>query len=169
MGITNTGKQLETEKLAAGFNLFTTAVAFAQGGLEMLKPSGSMSNYGKLAGYSDDAVAVGKTTQNAVGAAKSGTSLVQANRIAGNAFRDGLAAGLKAEGRQVSTEVFKRTPFGARYIDIEVSQGGKVLGGIEAKVGNSPYTSLQRLKDVLLDTNTPGGYPVQLVRRLPDR
>jgi hypothetical protein len=65
----------------------------------------------------------------------------------------------------VSTEVFKRTPFGARYIDIEVSQGGRVLGGIETKVGSSPYTPLQRLKDIWLDLNTPGGYPVQLVRK----
>jgi RHS repeat-associated protein len=92
---------------------------------------------------------------------------VQINRAAGNAFRDELANGLIAEGRQVATEVFKRTPFGARYIDIEVSQAGKVLGGIETKVGASRYTPLQRLKDIWLDLNTPGGYPVNLVRKPP--
>jgi RHS repeat-associated protein len=98
---------------------------------------------------------------------KRGSSLVQMNRTAGNAFRDELANGLRAEGREVSTEVFKRTPFGARYIDIEVSQGGKVLGGIETKLGSSRYSPLQRIKDIWLDFNTPGGYPVQLVRKLP--
>lgn len=81
----------------------------------------------------------------------------------GNAFRDGLAAGLAAEGRQVATEVFKRTPFGAR--NIEVSIGGKVLGGIETKVGSSSYTFMQRLRDIWIDLNTPGGYPVQVVRK----
>jgi hypothetical protein len=92
-------------------------------------------------------------------------SLVQANRAAGNAFRDEIAAGLAAEGRQVTTEVYKRTPFGARYIDIEVSMSGKVLGGIETKVGSSRYLPLQRMKDIWLDFNTTGGYPVQLVRK----
>jgi RHS repeat-associated protein len=94
-----------------------------------------------------------------------GKAQVTLNRIAGNAFRDELATGLLAEGRQVATEVFKRTPFGARYIDIEVSTAGKVLGGIETKVGKSPYTFMQRLKDTWLDFNTPGGYPVQVVRK----
>ncbi len=87
------------------------------------------------------------------------------NKLAGDTFRDQLAEALNAEGREVSTEVFKRTPFGPRFIDIEVSSGGKVLGGIETKVGRSVYTPLQRLKDIWLDLNTPGGYPVQLVRK----
>jgi hypothetical protein len=95
-------------------------------------------------------------------AAKTG---VQANRIAGNAFRDEIAARLIAEGRKAITEVYKVTPFGARYIDIEVSMGGKVLGGIETKVGSSQYNALQRIKDIWLDLNTPGGYPVQLIRK----
>lgn len=107
----------------------------------------------------------GLISASEVAAKSGGQSLIQLNRAAGNAFRDELAAGLQAEGRQVSTEVFKRTPFGPRYIDIEVSQGGRVLGGIETKVGSSPYTPLQRLKDIWLDFNTHGGYPVQLVRK----
>lgn len=102
-------------------------------------------------------------------AAARGSGIAEAqvtiNRLAGNAFRDELAAALEAEGRTVSKEVFKRTPFGARYIDIEVEYGGKVLGGIETKVGSSRYTPLQRIKDVWLDFNTTGGYPVQLVRK----
>jgi hypothetical protein len=54
---------------------------------------------------------------------------VQANRAAGNAFRDEIAGALRAEGREVATEVYKATPFGKRFIDSEVSQGGQVLGG----------------------------------------
>lgn len=90
---------------------------------------------------------------------------VQLNRIVGNAFRDQLANGLIQEGREVATEVYKWTPFGRRFIDIEVSSGGKVLGGIETKVGSLRYTPLQRLKDIWLDLNTQGGYPVQVVRK----
>jgi RHS repeat-associated protein len=95
------------------------------------------------------------------------TSQVQLNRNAGNAFRDEIAGALEAEGRQVATEIYKKTPFGPRIIDIEVSNGGRVLGGIETKVGSSRYNPLQRIKDIWLDTNTPGGYPVQEVRRPP--
>lgn len=56
------------------------------------------------------------------------TSLVQANRTAGNTFRDELAAALRAEGRTVRTEVYKRTPFGKRYIDIDVKYNGVNFG-----------------------------------------
>ncbi|WP_051881888.1 RHS repeat-associated core domain-containing protein [Chryseobacterium soli] len=90
-------------------------------------------------------------------------SLVQSNRDAGNAFRDELAASLKAEGRTVSTEVYKKTPYGKRFMDIEVrNSDGEVLGGIETKVGSSRYHTLQRLKDDWLRNN---GYPVQVVRK----
>ncbi|HSH64489.1 MAG TPA: hypothetical protein VLB84_01515 [Bacteroidia bacterium] len=91
-----------------------------------------------------------------------GQSLVQANRTAGNLFRDELAAALRAEGRVAETEVFKRTPFGKRYIDIDVWHNGVNLGGIETKVGGSRYLPLQRLKDAWLGAN---GYPVNLVRK----
>ncbi len=37
-------------------------------------------------------------------------ALVQANRTAGNAFRDEIATALHAEGREVATEVYKATP-----------------------------------------------------------
>ena len=90
-------------------------------------------------------------------------SLIQANRKAGNAFRDEIATLLQQEGRQVSKEVFKKTPFGRRFIDIEVSYKGNVLGGIETKVGSSRYNSLQQLKDLWL--YKVQGYPVNLVRK----
>ncbi len=85
-----------------------------------------------------------------------------ANRIAGNAFRDELATALRAEGRTVETEVYKPTLFGKRYIDLEVSLDGKVLGGIETKVGNSPYTAAQRAKNTWLRLIEK--YPVNVVR-----
>ncbi|CAN5467841.1 hypothetical protein BH09BAC6_BH09BAC6_07720 [soil metagenome] len=75
---------------------------------------------------------------------------VQANRIAGNAFRDEIAGLLQKTGRDIETEVPKRTLFGTRVIDIEVSQGGRVMGGIETKLGNSRYLPAQRAKDMWL-------------------
>jgi hypothetical protein len=88
--------------------------------------------------------------------------LILRNKAVGDAFRDELAALLTKAGRQVQTEVYKWTPFGKRFIDIEVSQNGTVLGGIEAKTGASRYTSLQRLKDWYL-TNMKD-YPVNVAR-----
>ena len=52
---------------------------------------------------------------------------VQLNKIAGDAFRDDLAEALTAAGRTVEKEVFKRTPFGARFIDIQVSMDDELL------------------------------------------
>jgi hypothetical protein len=94
------------------------------------------------------------------------TSLIQANRKAGNAFRDELADLLKKDGFDVSLEAYKPTPFGGRYIDIEISKGGSVLGGIEAKVGRSPYKPSQRIKDFYLSAVKE--YPVILIRRPPN-
>jgi len=88
-------------------------------------------------------------------------SAVAANRLAGNAFRDELASLLTSAGRQVQTEVYKWTPFGARFIDIEVSADGEVLGGIETKLNSSRYTTLQQLKDWWLGTQ---GYVVNVAR-----
>ena len=90
-------------------------------------------------------------------------SLVQRNRIKGNAFRDEVADVFKSQGRDVSTEVYKRTPFGGRYIDIEVSSNGRVLGGVEAKTGKSPYNVSQRAKDFYLEKVK--GYPVNVIRK----
>lgn len=90
------------------------------------------------------------------------TTGVQANRAAGNAFRDEIARVLQNAGRDVDTEVFKRTPFGKRFIDIEVSQDGKILGGVETKLRTSPYTPSQRAKDAWLWLMN--GYRVNVVR-----
>lgn len=87
---------------------------------------------------------------------------IQANKIAGDAFRDEIAGLLQNEGREVSTEVYKWTPFGRRFIDIEVSQGGKVLGGVETKLGSSRYLPAQQAKDAWLYLFE--GYPVNVVR-----
>ena len=87
---------------------------------------------------------------------------LQMNRAAGNAFRDEIAGLLQKAGRDVETEMYKKTPFGSRFIDIEVSQGGKVLGGVETKVGGSRYTPSQRAKDWWLENVE--GYPVKVVR-----
>ena len=89
-------------------------------------------------------------------------SNVGANRQRGNAFRDWIAEGFRRMGYQADIEVYKQTPFGPRYIDVEVSDpSGRVLGGIEAKVGGSPYKPSQRAKDAWLAI---GGYIVNVVR-----
>ncbi len=90
------------------------------------------------------------------------TAQVVKNKAAGDAFRDQIAEGLRKEGRDVATEVYKKTPFGKRFIDIEVSKDGKILGGIETKVGSSRYTPLQRLKDTYL--RIVNDYSVTVVR-----
>jgi len=95
-------------------------------------------------------------------AAKSAIPQVLKNKAAGDAFRDEMASALRNEGRDVATEVYKKTPFGKRFIDIEVSLDGEVLGGVEAKVGGSRYTLLQRVKDTWL--RLVEDYPVNVVR-----
>ena len=52
-------------------------------------------------------------------------------------------------------------PVGNRFIDVEVSRYGNVLGAIETKLGGSAYTVAQRAKDAWLGLN---GYPVNVVR-----
>jgi hypothetical protein len=59
-------------------------------------------------------------------------------------------------------EVYKPTSFGKRFIDIEVSKDGQVLGGIETKAGNSPYTWQQQLKDWWL--KDVHGYTINVAR-----
>lgn len=101
--------------------------------------------------------------QAAVTSAVARNSLVQVNRTAGNLFRDELAAALRAAGREVRTEVYHATPFGKRFIDIEVWYKGLRMGGIETKVGASRYKTLQRLKDWYLETFNE--FKVELVRK----
>ena len=89
-------------------------------------------------------------------------SQVQLNRAAGNAFRDEMAGLLQDAGRDVTTEVYKKTPLGPRFIDIEVSQDGRVLSGVETKLDGSRYTPSQRAKDWWLKNIE--GYPINVVR-----
>jgi len=84
------------------------------------------------------------------------------NKAAGDAFRDEIANLLEKEGRDVEIEVYKKTPFGKRFIDIDVWHNGENLGGIETKLGSSRYTPLQRLKDIYLEVHQ--GYKIQVVR-----
>ena len=111
-----------------------------------------------------DALGTGAKVEAGTTAVQTG---VQANKAVGDAFRDEVASGLAKEGRGVQTEVTKTTPFGTRRIDIEVSDkpGGKVLGGVETKTGNSPYKPAQRAKDEYLKQQ---GYPVNVVRKKPE-
>jgi RHS repeat-associated protein len=104
----------------------------------------------------------GSKIGGAAGAAGSKLPQIIQNKIAGDAFRDELAAVLRAAGRDVETEVYKWTPFGKRFIDIEVSLSGKVLGGIETKVGSSQVTWTQQLKDWWLKVDQ--GYIVNIAR-----
>lgn len=94
-------------------------------------------------------------------AAASAGARVQANKIAGDAFRDEIADAFENNGYEAVIEVGKKTPFGRRVIDVEISKNGEVLGGIEAKVGKSRYLPWQRAKDEYLRRK---GYPVQVVR-----
>jgi len=100
-------------------------------------------------------------TNRAATAPAAARPTVGGNKAAGDAFRDEVAAAFEANGYQVRTEVVKQTPFGRRVIDVEVSRGGQVLGGIETKVGKSRYHARQRAKDEYLRRS---GYPVTVVR-----
>ncbi|UJR78745.1 polymorphic toxin-type HINT domain-containing protein [Sandaracinus amylolyticus] len=74
-------------------------------------------------------------------------SCVQANKAAGDAFRDQVADGFRQMGYDVQTEVTVVTPFGVRRYDVAISSGGTLRGLIETKVGRSPYLPSQRAKD----------------------
>lgn len=127
-------------------NLENAAVLFATGKLA----SESFSLRG--------AVNVGKSEN-----VSKGLSLIGENKKVGDAFRNELGDLLKKSGLHVEYEVPKSTPFGTRVIDIEVSKGKKVLGGLETKTGGSRYKSSQRIKDLYLWKVR--NYPVNLVRK----
>lgn len=94
---------------------------------------------------------------------KPSSSNVQSNKKKGDAFRDEVAKEFEDLGYEVKKEVVKQTPFGPRRIDVEVSKDGKVLGGVETKVGKSPYIPSQRAKDNWLSRF--GNYIVNLMRK----
>ncbi|MDZ4707913.1 MAG: RHS repeat-associated core domain-containing protein [Saprospiraceae bacterium] len=105
---------------------------------------------------------VGKIFQSTKKVVENAT--VQTNKIKGNAFRDKVAEVFESQGRTISKEVPKSTPFGTRVIDIEVkNSNGTILGGVEAKTGNSPYTVNQKAKDYYL--SKVEGYRVNVIRQ----
>ena len=83
---------------------------------------------------------------------------IKENKGKGDDFRDIVLEILQAGGADATPEVTFPTPHGPRRMDIDL--GGN--GGIEAKVGGSPYTDAQRRKDRYLNRN--GGYPVRELR-----
>lgn len=88
---------------------------------------------------------------------------VRDNRSKGQKAEDEVASDLEGAGRDVDRQVRKDTPFGPRFIDVEVKdKDGNVLGGVEVKAGNSRYRQDQRSKDKWLRQN---GYPVDVVRK----
>jgi len=99
---------------------------------------------------------------NKVGSTTAKTPQVLKNKAKGDAFRDEIADLMQKEGLDVQKEVVKKTPFGKRVIDIEVSNDGKILGGIETKAGRSRYKPSQRSKDKWLQQFED--YPVNVVR-----
>jgi RHS repeat-associated protein len=89
---------------------------------------------------------------------------VQANKAAGDAFRDEVADALEQAGRVVEKEKTFDTPFGPRRVDIHVKDAsGNVLGGVETKVGSSRYRASQRAKDAYLRIIKK--YLVHVIRR----
>ena len=122
---------------------------------------GAAIGLGAVAGGAVAVEAVGALSAPAVAAIDTAVPKVVANRIAGNAFRDEVADGFRKLGYEVTTEVYKKTIFGARFIDVEIAKAGVVLGGIETKYGNAVYGAAQRAKDYWLGMQ---GYIVNVVR-----
>jgi RHS repeat-associated protein len=148
-GVTSRG--IETGSAEAAFNPKAMATDAAVG----------LAGFGAGKAISAGAKAVSAARASASGATRS-TARVLANKAAGDAFRDDIASRLEAEGLKVDKEVTKKTIFGDRRIDIEVSKDGKVLGGVETKVGKSRYHASQRAKDAWLKMTR--GYIVNVVR-----
>ncbi len=91
--------------------------------------------------------AVGRVVTSRIANVQPELAQIAKNRLAGNQLRDEIAEALRAAGREVRPEAFKRTPFGGRFIDLDVWLEGENLGGLEVKRGLSRYGVDQRLKD----------------------
>jgi hypothetical protein len=88
---------------------------------------------------------------------------ITANKVMGDAAADELAESLRQAGLTVEREVPYSTPVGTRVADLRVSgPDGTVRGLVEVKVGASPYTVLQRLKDFFVKSIY--GHPTNVVR-----
>jgi RHS repeat-associated protein len=84
---------------------------------------------------------------------------VRDNKQKGDDFRDIIIEILEAGGYPATPEVPFNTPHGPRRMDIDLGNGG-----IETKVGGSPYTPSQRLKDDWLRRRPNHPYPVKVLR-----
>ena len=123
-----------------------------------LQSAGLLDPIAWLAGGVGVGIERGLAALSAKAATSPGARLA-ANKIAGDAFRDEIASAFENNGYDAAREVGKRTPFGRRVIDVEVSKNGQILGGIEAKAGKSRYLPWQMAKDEYLRRT---GYPVQV-------
>ena len=87
---------------------------------------------------------------------------VRLNYAAGKAFESEMATAYRAAGFEVRQGVYYRTAIGRRFVDLEVRWKGVPVRLIELKVGASPYTVFQRMKDLLIYNET--GLWTDLVR-----
>jgi hypothetical protein len=91
--------------------------------------------------------AVGILSIASIGGGGGAPARVTQNRIKGDAARDALAQWFVKRGYNVEIERYFRTPFGGRWIDIDVWYNGVNLGGKEVKTGGSRYHFIQQWKD----------------------
>ncbi len=135
------------------------ALQWAAMALPMLFGPGELAAFGRLGAETLPVAA------EAAGPVVEATELtgIQANKVMGDAAADELAASLRQAGLTVEREVPYSTPIGTRMADLRVSDpDGTVRGLIEVKVGNSPYTAAQQLKDFFIQSIY--GTPTNVVR-----
>ena len=120
----------------------------------------------------DYTVGYGATELMAHGASKAlenlpelvaGPAGVLRNARRGRQLEEQLVRFYEGHGWSVRYNRARMTPYGLRRVDLELSRGGRILRRIEAKVGSSPYTRMQQLKDTWL-TQHQGLPPVQVIR-----
>ena len=154
------GAALATAKLGSG----VAASAYASAGISIGVQFPRLTAFG-----TSILAALSGTPTPKAEVVEEGTQVAQVtlNRAAGNAWRDELADLMRQiPGRVVNKEVYKWTPFGKRFIDVDIRVAGEefemYLGGIEAKAGAARYGPWQRLKDLWLGYQN---YPVTVVRK----
>jgi len=86
---------------------------------------------------------------------------IRDNKKKGDDFRDLVRDIADVLGFGGGIERPFNTPRGRRFMDVDLSWGNWT-GGIETKVGDSPYTPSQQAKDRWLNRN--GRYPVRVIR-----
>jgi hypothetical protein len=98
-----------------------------------------------------DAAARQRATQAQAAEPNEAAARLAANRQRGIDFENWLAEGFRSLGFLVEQQVYKKTFFGKRFIDLMIyDSDGQLVGGIEAKTGDSRYTPYQRACDAWL-------------------